>query len=123
MSKLEYFWLGLVFAAITHVSHVFTRIPLPNLNCCPRHNGDKHLIESKHYFYDDNCPNGLGTYATGTAGTYCKPLNKCFARDVEEGLVSIPCKKSDSEDYSCSNQTAKHKVCRGTETTVTACRK
>ena len=119
--KLEYYWLGLVFIVIFQVPYVYMAKWLsvyPTNHCCPHHN-------ETYSGGSGDCQNGevieLKTTAkTQTAGTYCKTLKKCFAG---YGLSSFRCKISNSEEYSCSNQTSQYKVCRGTLTSKASCRK
>ena len=114
--KLEYYSLGLVFIMITHAPHVYMAV-YQTYHCCPSHN--------KTYSADSgDCQNGkwikIPSLSREGAWPYCKSLKKCFAGIPS---ASFPCKISNSEDYSCSNQTAEYKVCRGILTSIAACRK
>ena len=118
--KLKYYWLGMAFIIITHVPHVFMSC-YSQEQCCPNHNAT--YSESLPTWDPDFCKNGKKInvhHCPGIPGTYCKTLNKCFG---DPNLVSFPCKISNSEEVSCSNQTEAHKLCHGALTSIAACRK
>ena len=111
--KLEYFSLGLVLIVITHVPHVYMAF---FGHCCPNDPSETYSF----FDCDGEKININPTTAAGTPGTYCKTLKKCFAA---YGKTSFRCNISNSEEHTCSNQTEIINVCRGTLTSIAACRK
>ena len=118
--KLEYYSLGLVFIVITHVPHVWMFVSVSSSHCCPNDPSHNETFET----FEDYCQNGkeilIGTQSAGTAGIYCKTSKECFSGF---GLRSFLCKISNSEESFCSNQTYAYEVCRGTLTSIAACKK
>ena len=82
--------------------------------CCPGH-GVTCSKAKERSATGAKCPIGV----IQTFGSYCKSLQQCLVQSVDK--TAIPCKISGTEDYSCSNQTDSHKVCRGM--IVTTCKK
>ena len=129
--KLKYYWLGLAFIIITHVPHASMSCFSQEKRCCPNHHNATYWDTKPTWdpdFKKWECENGKEMnvyYCHGTPGTYCKTLKKCFAgkKLSDYDYVSFPCKISNSEQHSCSNQTERYKVCRGTLTSLAACRK
>ena len=83
--------------------------------CCPSHN--ETCFSEKYGADGATCPNGV----IQKSGSYCKSSKQCLDSSIHAGLyTSIPCKMSDSDEYSCTDRILTQKVCRGT---LTACKR